>query len=256
MVKAVVDLRPQLRTLTPVTATTKDGIEVKVDAFIAMRLACEEPQPRLDRSFPFDAESVRQAVHIQRVSQDGGESVRWDALVRQVCERVVRDIIAEYKLDELRGFEAHSQIASRVKDDIRKHLEINDWRIDLISGGIGNIEPAHDVIQGRIEYWKAHWESLITVLKAKAEAKERTMIENARARVHRDLFLKLTQGLMPIKDLDSNKAYELMVLNLLEAIEQEGTADPELTGPTASQMHMLQNRLATGRRSGPSGGTQ
>jgi hypothetical protein len=130
-----------------------------------------------------------------------------------------------------------------MRSAIREQIEKNEWGVELIGGGIGNIEPPDDIIQKRIEYWQAHWENLITLFETNAETKERIWTEYARAEAQRTLFLHLTDGLDSLENLNSEETDKLMLLNLLEALESEGVTNPDLKlqsgAPAGTMRHAL-----------------
>ncbi len=241
-VKEIVDLRPQLRSMPPVVAKTRDGIEVTVVAFTPFRIATNGRELHLGGSFPYDPEGVRRAVNAQRIAQETDKKRNWDELIREAREQVMRDIIAKKMLDELCGYYPRVEVASEMRIGIRTRIQRMDCGLELIGGSVGNFRPPDEVIQQRIEHWKAHWENAITYYEAKAEAEERKMVENARAEAQRSLFLNVTDGLDPLASLDPADANKLMALSLLEAIEREGVTDADLAhqiGPSVQAIYGL-----------------
>ncbi len=244
-VNEIVDLRPQFRSTPPVTVTTKDGIEVSVVTFTPVRVAADRRAPELGDSFPYDAEAIRKAVHAQLVAQGNDEKQGWDNLVRQACEQVMRDIVAEKTLDELCGLLPRIEIAAQMRNGVRQQIQQKDWGLELIAGGIGDFTPPDEVIRQRIEHWKARWESKIVSLEAEAEAEERRMIERARAAAQKELLVRITQGLEPLATPGSAKRERLMVtvISLLEALEREGASDPALALQAVPQIRATQQWL-------------
>jgi regulator of protease activity HflC (stomatin/prohibitin superfamily) len=239
-VQEVVDLRPQTRSVPPVTAKTKDGIDVEVIAFTPLRIATNGQQLELGRSFPYDGDAIYKAVHTQPVGEEDGQEQGWDKLVRQTCERAVRDIIAEYDLDELRyvpGRDPRAEIAARMRDAVREQAK--EWGLELIGGGISNLTPPQKVIDQRIENWKAHWELKIKTLEAEAEAEERRKLEIARAEAQMEMILRITQGLDQFPALEPERWDELVALRLLEAIGQTASDLSQADEPVRTVQGLL-----------------
>ena len=242
-----VDLRPQLRTTPGLAATTRDGIEVTFDVVCCVQTATDGRKPELGRPFPYDPVAVARAVHAQRVGQDTHEIQGWDRLVSQACERAVRDIIAEYSLDELTNLDSsrdpRTDIANRMVDDVRVQMQQQDWGLELVFGTIGSISPPQDVIQKRVDDWKARRESELETLEAEAVAVEIHWIEQARATAHVELFRTIIEGLDLAANLQPEDARKLMAFQLLEAIERLGTSDPDLADRDTSPIRAIRRRL-------------
>jgi regulator of protease activity HflC (stomatin/prohibitin superfamily) len=245
-VQEVVDLRPQLRAMPPVVVKTKDGIDVEVVTFTPFRIQSNDRELELGSSFPFDKKAIYKVVHAQRVAQEDGQKQGWDRLVRQTCERVMRDIVAEYTLDELSSlYEPHrdprAEIAARMRAQVAE--EIEEWGLELIGGGISNLKPPPKVIQQRIEHWKAHWERRIRVLEAEAEAEERRRLGISRAEAQMEMILRITEGLEQIQHLEQDRWNELMVLRLLDVIEQAGAGYPGLESQIRPSLYGIRESL-------------
>ncbi len=230
MVKEIVDLRVQLRVTPRVKAKTKDGIDVQVTTPTALLVSRDGEQLELGKPYPYDPEAVRKVIHAQRIAQEKDEKQSWDKLVRQACVQVMQDIVAGYTLDELLGSQVRKEIAGRMKQGVQAYIQQNDLGVELVGGGISNIDPPGAVVEQRIEHWKAHWESQVKYLEAQAEAEERRLVENARAQAQRSLFLQITERLEEWErlGLEYDDRARIMALGLLEAIEQAQTEDPDL----------------------------
>jgi WD40 repeat protein len=219
--------------------------------------ALGHPVPELGRSFPYNPKAINMAVHAQLIAQETDQKLGWDKLMRQACEQVLRDIIAEYTLDELSSLERpdrnpRAEIAARMRRGIKARLYRQDWGILLIGGGISNLEPPAEAVQERIEHWKAHWESDIVETEAKADATERQMIEKVWAEAQRELLRNITAGLDRMASLPPSDASKLMALSLLEALDRAGSADPIIGQVVSSSIQTVSRLLAQGAP-GPNG---
>jgi regulator of protease activity HflC (stomatin/prohibitin superfamily) len=245
-VQEIIDLRPQLRSLHPIVAKTKDGIDIEVVAFTPFRIATSGREVELGHPFPYAEVAIRKAIHAQRVAYEDEQKQGWDKLVRQTCERVMRDIIAEYTLDELSSLydparDPRAEIAARMRDGVRKQIEA--WGLELIGGGISNLCPPEEVIQQRIEHWKAHWERKIKILEAEAEAEEERRLGIARAEAQMEMILRITEALEQVPTLDSERWNDLIVLRLLDKLGQAGAGYPGLMPKIGPSLERIRGSL-------------
>lgn len=227
MDKELVDLRVQLRT-TKVEAKTRDGIAITLLVFTPMQIATGGQPIQLGRPFPHDAEAIRRAVHSARFDQDKDKKQGWDQVVCHAVEQITRDIIAEHTADELRGLEPRQKIRAQIEEQVRDFIQRENLGLQLIGAGIGNFEPPKEVIGQRIENWKAHWERQIASYQAQADAQEKHLEEMARADGHRELLSEIVAGLANIVELEGQQQNEVLVINLLEALERLASEYPEL----------------------------
>jgi hypothetical protein len=179
-IRESLDLRPQLRAFK-VEATTKDGIPVSVLTFVPHRLdpdlktSC--PELQLGASFPYDEDNIakvlqHETVEYQRVGQgpqqsESRERGTWDTLVPRKAEEILTNILAEYTFDELcapfdRTRDPRTEIRTRFIDTLTE--DVAPWGIEVIGGGISNINPpfkgawsSDTVWRTRIENWRIAW---------------------------------------------------------------------------------------------------
>jgi len=198
-----VDLRPQFRAF-PVEALTKDGIRIRVEAFIAFRLHTAAEQPELNGSFPMDKDSIYAAVWQQRVEQE--QRVPWDEFVPTEATRILRRIISSRDCDELcevlkPGRDPHGAIQRQLIRVLRQQLE--DWEIEIISARIGNLTPMDgSVIERRIEAWRSEWEREIMTTVGEGRANAIWELEKAHARAQASLISAIRRVVEQQPDLN------------------------------------------------------
>jgi hypothetical protein len=128
-------------------------------------------------------------------------------------------------------------------DDVRVQMQQQDWGLELVFGTIGSISPSQDVIQKRVDDWKARRESELDTLEAEAAAVEIHWTEQARATAHVELFRTIIEGLDLAAKLQPEDTRKLMAFQLLEAIERLGTSDPDLADRDTSAIRVIRRRL-------------
>jgi hypothetical protein len=213
-----------------------------------------KPAPELGRSLPYDPEAITKAVWAQRMQQrEQHEKSGWDALVRQTCKPVMRDIIAEYTVDELCSLYAlkrdpRVEIAASMRDKVR--AQIRKWGLDLIGGGISNLAPPDKIVEQRIEHWQAHLQKEVEILQARAEAREKYMIEVARTKAETELITRITEVRGKLLHIDPGRYKVLAALRLLAAIDQakedQDTSPDTNPGKQATLDPLARSRGTTG----------
>ncbi|MBU0493077.1 MAG: SPFH domain-containing protein [Chloroflexi bacterium] len=180
---AVVDLRPQLRIDPGIKAETKDGITVKILTFMPHRIGADGKQPELTRSFPYNSKDVENAAFYQtriehrwnreqegeKLAHEEVEQVTWDRLVLSVGPPILKDIILRYTYDELLApGNPRADIADAFSE--RTRAAMRPMGIEMVGGGISNIEAPDDVVKKRIEKWQAEWQYKILVQSGYAQS--------------------------------------------------------------------------------------
>jgi WD40 repeat protein len=190
--------------------------------------AVRDPVPELGRPFPYDEEAVLKAVHAQQIDQAEDEKSGWDRLAHLRCSAALRDIVAGYNLDELCGPDEppdadprRDAIAAEMRNKVKG--QIRKWGLQLIGGGIGNLDPPDKVINQRIVHWQAHLQTEIKMLEAQAEAESRRMIERSRAGAERELIERISEINEQLQRLDPQRRKGVLALRVIAAIEQSAT---------------------------------
>jgi hypothetical protein len=232
------DLRVQLRAF-PVTARTKDGIEVKVTTFIPFQMGAGGQRPELGQGYPYRASDVFRAIHAQPMdhkdetqSPDNLEALKWYDLPQLAGERIMREILSRYNFDDLYApFDLYpdpkgdprARIAQELRDELDKVLPT--WGIQRIGGGISNIEPMDPrVIQQRIEAWQADWARQVMLKRAAGHATRIQLIEQARAQAQVDIIRGIGQRIEELRSSGESTTPHQIVQYLTEyfidALEQ------------------------------------
>jgi len=236
-VPQAIDLREQLRAFE-VEARTKDGIDVKVRAFTPFRLDCGEQRPELGNPFPFRARSAFLALHRGQFVEhkDRGQTPErteiryWDEIPCLFGTRILRDIIAEYRFDDLCApYRLSDDPRSRIAEDFRRRLKATllDYGIQLLGGGIGNLLPAEErrreIFEQRIRAWQAHWVRRVMQQQAEGQRSRMRQIEKARAQAQVEAIQAISERLARLKEARGLVSPEEIVDLFIEVIQEMAT---------------------------------
>lgn len=233
-----VDLRPQVRSF-PVTALTRDGIEVRVDASVAFKIHAGRRQPRLGQPLPFNVSAALKALHAQRVEHVPesriGQTLEprvWHDLPRVQGEHILRNSLSNCDFDDLygphqpAGEAPRRTIAEAFRRDLDKALQPSG--IQLIAASIGNLEPANpDVYLRRARNWQAVWTRKITLKQAEGQAERLQVLERARADSRADVILDLGRQLEELTESRADLDAQTLLDQFLVVLD-ELTAQPQL----------------------------
>jgi regulator of protease activity HflC (stomatin/prohibitin superfamily) len=216
-----VDLRPQLRSFH-IEAITKDGIRIRVLTFIPFKLHAKGKEPTLGESFPLDEGSVYRAVQRQPVEQEKIRS--WDELVPIVATRLMRKIIGQYKFDELcEPFDLVKDPRLAIKEELLKQVrsEFRDSGIEIIGGGISNLEPVDSsIIDERTEAWRAEWQRKILITLGEGQANAIWELERAHVQAQADLIAAIRHIVEHRPGINPEILTNMAALRFVEALEE------------------------------------
>jgi hypothetical protein len=263
----VIDLRAQLRAFD-VEALTKDGIRIKVLTFVPFRIDSGRGEsgrwPKSGEAFPFNPKAVFRAVQAQLVERsrekkddkvvENVQKHSWDALVKIIATRIVRQIISEYSFDDLCApYNPNRDPRQDIGNELRHQLrgEMSRIGIDLIGGGISNLMPADGrLLQQRIGNWQAEWERRISKEIGQGEAEYIRMVESARAQAQAEMIRTISEGFEQAGGSDEVST-EVVALRFVEALEKmikSPDVQPTLPPGTAETAEAMRRSLEVQRR--------
>ena len=249
-IKAVVDLRPQIRD-KKITAWTKDGVEVEFNVRAEFQIASSDEAKRqsvkLEKEggkthliYPFDAEQVkimveRTAVHFNQRTKILSEST-WESTAMGSITGSIRQYISSQSTDELLLEEENSpQVSSLVIDEkLRSSIEVGLKKAGtkLISLQITDITPVdEEIFQGLQEYWDAQKEKEKALRKGEAEAESIRAKQSAQTEAYQELLTSITENLASINrgagGPNTERFTEASILLLTQSLEKN-LGDPLL----------------------------
>jgi hypothetical protein len=257
-VMQAIDLRPQLRAF-PVDAMTRDGIKIRVLAFVPFRIDAGRRQPELGQYLPFNRSSaIKAVIRAQRVEHEGtGQTPQrvkqraWDELPPLIAKRILQDIISKRTFDDLcapyqpGGDPPRKALAKELCAQLAAQLE--PLGIQLIGGGISDLEPADPhVYVRRVENWQAEWSRKIMVKQAEGYAARLGILERARAEARTELILNLGRQLEELSvaraELSSKEVLGQFLTVLEELMMQPGIR-PLLPGRTKEALGSMRKTI-------------
>jgi regulator of protease activity HflC (stomatin/prohibitin superfamily) len=229
-IKAVVDLRPQIREAT-VNAWTNDGIKValriRVEFQIVSTTSKDSGSSKL--VYPYDPQAVRKAVEYTAVRLRDGklQEVDWREGTTGSITGLIARHISSHHLDELfmqnesEGQILSPQVMKALLERATKQLG-DSVGVRVNSFQIIDISIPTEVRYQRLNVWAAQKDSLVSRIQGEAQAYRIRTNEEARARAQRDLIVAIAKSLGRV---DPSHFPEPLLLSLSGILDQ-GLKDP------------------------------
>ncbi len=245
---AVVDLRPQLRVCT-IPAETQDGILTKTLVFMPHRTQTPEKEPRLGASYPYTKDAVLRAVcgqsyvdHKWWQEEDGAvieemSRIPWYELVLVYGPPALKEVIVERKCTELFGEgDPRLQIAQAFRQKLTERIQ--PLGIELVGGGISNINLDERAQEQLLENWAADWKRRIEIEVGLEEAEITKHIEPIWASVQ----IEVMEELIGILKLAGEISEDVLAFQLVEALGAEPPETQNVQGITPDFAWSLRRR--------------
>ncbi len=240
---ATLDLRRHSRG-APAKALTRDGIEVGAYVSVSFGLdphperserpghasaGADAPQERAERNQPayeFNRSSAFRAVY--GVALGDKQPIEWTDLPLNVAVEAYRDVLAEYRLDQL--FEPtkpdvypFSAFTGRVNTQVKEAAVLRERGLVIYGVGVSGLSLPREVINQRVRSWQARWQKATIQQEAAGETQsirtERRWQTDAQTLIFKDIQALLGATDDPV----ARKALALMLLKALQA----AAADPQ-----------------------------
>ncbi len=241
-VHQVLDLRPQARDVTA-TVFTRDGIPVKTQIGVTFHIRWQG-EPSTDKPYPADPDALFQAMNGQAVFVGAQREVRnWADRVGGNLDVILRNIVARYRLDELLAppsigspprsntglaFADRGPIRTDIERDLHNALKAMaaNFGAEITEVRLGAFEFDEPKIKEQwMETWKAGWEGLAQIRKAKADAQAIRTREMAHAYAQLEMIAAITREFQRTTDNEAIRV-DLVMLRFIEVIGRM-VADPE-----------------------------
>lgn len=233
---AAVDLRPQLRT-TIIEAETADGIVTKTLVFMPHRIATGGQPLQLGASYPYDGEAVLRAVcdnayvehHFSRdaeqLAEEKLERKSWDALTLMFAPPILKELILARTCDELH--KPGTTRAEIAQEFVRRlHEQLAAVGIEMVGGGLSNINVPDEVFEQRIANWEARWKRQIEIELGKEEAEIAAMLDPIWAEAQLAVYTELADILRQAGALATDAiAFQLVDALATPPMEQKNVQD-------------------------------
>lgn len=255
-IKTVIDLRPQDEDGT-VEAWTKDGIKVKADVKIKVKiLASEKAKKRsvilneedgkTNLIYPFDPENIKKIVESTAVPRDTDthelKENNWQAASIGTVTGGIKAYISGQSMSELITWDEESPqlLSFKVSDEL-----FNDLKGNLAGGGkellslqITDFKPTNDEVTDKlIAFWTARKKRDKSIQQAEAEAQRIFQEQDTRTRAYASFFEELLNELesfFPEDNENSTQNFTEASLILLSTVLGKDIKDP-LMGPLTAR---------------------
>jgi regulator of protease activity HflC (stomatin/prohibitin superfamily) len=223
-IKKYIDLRRHIRGETA-SAVTRDGIplEARVNIIFQVKQS-EEDHPNDDLEFPYDRSSVLWVSQLNTYNQENSIRPWSEQLAPQAATYMISEI-AQYTLDELsQDRTIFSGIAQRVRRQLR--AEFDDWGIKIINVNVSPVKLPDDILEQRLDNWRAPLQSQILTEAAKGNAEIFLRIKQARAKAQVEIIENTIKSINDMRQSDQASLPEIVTLRIFDVIEDVATKNP------------------------------
>lgn len=220
-IKKFVDLRRHIRSETT-TANTRDGIplEVKVNVIFQVK-QLESDHADDDLEFPYDRSAVLWVSQLNTFNQDNSVRPWSEQLAPQAATYMISEV-AQFTLDELsQDRTIFNGIAQRVRRQLRATFD--DWGIKIHSVSVSPVKLPDDILEQRLDNWRAPLQSQILAEAAKGNAEAYLRIKHARARAQVEIIEKIMQSINEMRQNEQASLPEIVTLRIIDVLEDAAT---------------------------------
>ncbi|MCI0397648.1 MAG: SPFH domain-containing protein [Chloroflexi bacterium] len=235
---AVLDLRQQEREDKEAKMVTSDGIELTAEVSVTFQIGRTDNPPTMSQPYPFDPKAARQAAYAVTNLGDGKTS-GWEALALIITSSQLKDVVAEYRLDELifpdqAASDPHQTV--KMEMERRARTVMRNFGVDIVSTRLGRLEMPDPVTEQHIQYWQAFWDKQRHLSQADGAAKALEEAEVARAEAEAMMIQAIVEGIQRARQQGKmGTLREILALRLIEALESMAQQSEEVL-PVAGRL--------------------
>lgn len=196
----------------PISATTRDGIEVNVHDFqFGFRLASNSQGSPLKKRttldpYPFSAKSVWKLAYNRSVSGDG-KRLEWGKWIQNKLDGEITDYINKESIDEIiaptSGYIRDDVINKLSSPDLRKTI-MNFMGTDVTWLNVGRFDIKDEKIRKeikdyRLKAWFAQWAGKASLIRAEGKAEQISQTEGGRIEKTTSMLRGILQALGEVK---------------------------------------------------------
>jgi hypothetical protein len=206
IIKDVIALEEYSGRIDKITASTQDGIDVKVTnvefRFIINPATQTSASRTMQNPYPFSRKSVYDLVYNRTVSADG-KTGDWMGAVQGVIKGIIAEHISAHDLDSLLSpavRDAHPMFELRRKfSEPQNQEKIKGAGAKLLWVNIGNFAAESDDIEKqRLQVWLAKQSGVEKIMQAQGEAEKISSRERGRAEAQAVLLRSIAQALQEV----------------------------------------------------------
>ncbi len=223
-IKTVLNISPRSEPIS-VTAWTKDGIRVKIDAkgkyFFGL-----SPETEIGKNvlYPYDPDAVRKAV--EEIFANGKEGHEWSNFALGKTIGILSEYISNRYLDEIfiASLNGGQLLSTSTINDllININARLKKIGISLSHLIITDVELPVQIINQRIKLWETGHKTYQTVTESEVKAYQLRSQKKALAEMVHDLVFTLTNEM---ERMDSTDLTDRLLSSIYEVINQ-GMKDP------------------------------
>lgn len=223
----VIDLRPQNRR-QELTINTRDGIPLTTSVSVTFKVRSpaappEEEALREDyerQPYPYDKDAVFHLHYISTVAER--DEVRpWTEQVAPRAATLLVSELEQYSIDELTTSGGSDKV-NDARKTIQNSLEeqFQPLGIEIMSVGVGALQPPPEVMAQRLKTWQTHWEAKAATQRVTGDAEAARLVRQARARAQLDIIENLVQSIESMRTQTDTELHEIVMLRILDVMEQ------------------------------------
>jgi|GEM_PF-1334002 len=237
-----VDLRTQQR-MFETEATTRDGIHMHLSTIGYFQLDAGDRQPCPGEAFPRRTSSIYRALHARPMDivrrEEDGETIetrnlrRWDELYEITAAHVTRDVIEQFRLDELlydpeKGSEDPRATINKLFEQ-QMTQELREAGIKVLKVDVGNLMPVkrEAVFERRILHWQAQWQRKMLEKLGIAEADVERIKLEAQADAQIEMIHTIGDAITEVSDTGRETVVHSVILRFINSLD-EMAARPEV----------------------------
>jgi regulator of protease activity HflC (stomatin/prohibitin superfamily) len=249
--KAVIDVRPQERETVVEGLITSDGIELSAEISVTFEVSRGDQVPTREEPFPFDVEAVRRLAYA-RTNVGDGQVSSWERVVPGITGGKLKDIIAEYKLDELilpddSPMDMHRRL--HMEMERRARAALRNFGVELRGARLGRLELDESITSQYEDYWQAYWKKQSRLKQADGEAAALEEREIARAEAEAVMIQAIVEAVQRARQsgqvVDLKEVVALRLVEALETMAQQSQQVLPLPGNLPLQLGYLRQELAS-----------
>jgi regulator of protease activity HflC (stomatin/prohibitin superfamily) len=252
-IREIIDLRPQVRTVTGEQAKmyTREGLAVMVDITVSFQIkrvteqslkptpVGHQPPPdsppgasqELPHTLnPVSYKALLKAARAQTVRVGGAKIgvYDWREGVMAMVASTLRDIVADKSFDGL--FEPADPVGNpreAIRREMARQLQnkVNRYGVQVLDVMLGPFKPVHaEVERQRLASWLAIQRADARVREAEGEAQALIIRESARTYARMEMMLNIARGLRSLMQRGDNLTSYFVALQFIETMRQAADA--------------------------------
>ncbi|MDX1413139.1 MAG: SPFH domain-containing protein [Candidatus Promineifilaceae bacterium] len=245
----VIDLRKHVRK-QEVTVNTRDGIPLDMIVSVTFQIKQVEQKESDNQSeYPYLKSAIFQVSQAGSFDADN-ELLPWsEQLAPQAATYLVSEV-AQFTLNEL---SREPNLLNGVQNRVRRLLRINfdSMGIKVFNVSVSLRNLPQEIIDQRMENWRAPWQSQIHARKAVGDAHKIRRIKQARAKAQVEIIQNIMQNIEELRQKEDTPLPQVVTLRMLEVLDevisspslQEHVPGPVLTNLTVETTNQMQSLL-------------